>query len=192
MDMHERLKEARIRAGWSSAMSAAQAYGWPVSTYLGHENGQNNYKVDTAKRYARAYKTTAAWLLTGDSADRPIERIAPVVGYVNAGGEVITETCGEVELPPGAPDDTEALVVRGDALFPIAEDGWHVYYSRSENPLSAVGKLSVVGLMDGRTVIKRLQPGRRPGYFDLVAANAAPVLDIAVQWAARISWIKPS
>ena len=35
----ERLRDARKRAGYETATDAAKAFGWPPSTYLGHENG---------------------------------------------------------------------------------------------------------------------------------------------------------
>lgn len=65
-DMHERLRQARLKAGFKSARSAAIAGGWTVSTYAAHENGQNKYSADEAIQYAKKYKTSASWLLTGE------------------------------------------------------------------------------------------------------------------------------
>jgi phage repressor protein C with HTH and peptisase S24 domain len=70
-DMGDRLREARIAAGFRSARSAALKFGWNPSTYAAHENGQNGYDPGTAERYARAFKVRSAWLLT---ADGPRER----------------------------------------------------------------------------------------------------------------------
>jgi hypothetical protein len=63
--MHNRLKKARINAGYKSATAAIKACGWPNSTYRAHENGQNNFSVETAEIYAKAYGVSAAWLLVG-------------------------------------------------------------------------------------------------------------------------------
>jgi phage repressor protein C with HTH and peptisase S24 domain len=63
--MGERLKKARIEAGFSSASSAAKKHGWAVSTYTAHENGQNNYGPQRAKIYGKAFKTEPEWLLLG-------------------------------------------------------------------------------------------------------------------------------
>jgi len=52
-------------AGFSSARSAALAHGWGVSTYTAHENGQNGYGPETAATYAKAFKTSAEWLMFG-------------------------------------------------------------------------------------------------------------------------------
>ncbi len=65
-DLHDRLKSARARAGYASGRKAALRFGWPVSTYSAHENGQNRFDPQTAKVYARAFGVPAAWLLTGE------------------------------------------------------------------------------------------------------------------------------
>lgn len=122
----------------------------------------------------------------------------PVVGYVGAGGVVAfgegQGPFGEARMPPGgAAPSTVAVIVRGDSMSGLLEDGWTVYYdSRSEPPTEALfGKLCVVGLQDGRVLIKKLQPGRKPGHYDLYSTNADPALDQAVIWAARVSFLAP-
>jgi len=64
--MNARLREARIAAGFKTATDAIQSCGWKGSTYRAHENGQNNYKVEEAKAYGKAYGVSAAWLLIGN------------------------------------------------------------------------------------------------------------------------------
>lgn len=63
--MGERLREARIKAGYSSASAAAKAHGWVVSSYTAHENGQNDYNSEQAELYGRLYKVSPEWLLFG-------------------------------------------------------------------------------------------------------------------------------
>jgi DNA-binding XRE family transcriptional regulator len=65
MTMSDRLREARQNSGFSSASAAAKAHGWRVSTYIAHENGQNDYNPERAEIYAKAFKSTAEWLLFG-------------------------------------------------------------------------------------------------------------------------------
>lgn len=62
-NQHERLRDARIKAGFKSAAAAAEAYGWNVSTYRHHENSTRGFGQDHAKSYARAFNVSAAWLL---------------------------------------------------------------------------------------------------------------------------------
>jgi SOS-response transcriptional repressor LexA len=62
----ERLRKAREAAGYTSATKAAQAFGWGESAYRHHENGTRRFDVDTAIRYARAFKINAGDLLALD------------------------------------------------------------------------------------------------------------------------------
>lgn len=64
-DPAERLRIARLRPGFSTAKEAATALGFPVSTYLGHENGSRGYPASKAFTYARRFKVREQWLLYG-------------------------------------------------------------------------------------------------------------------------------
>ncbi len=65
MDMCERLKVARERAGYETAKEAAASLGVPISTYTGHENGSRGYTKNAAQRYGRKFKVAPEWLLFG-------------------------------------------------------------------------------------------------------------------------------
>ena len=67
--MNDRLKQARIDAGFKTATAAINKLKWNSSTYRAHENGQNNFNVAHAEKYAKAYSVTAAWLLVGEAED---------------------------------------------------------------------------------------------------------------------------
>src|SRR2546429_226485 len=90
----ERLRIARERH-FKSARAAGKAMGIPVSTYGAHERaeapGGRDYGPDEAKRYARRFRVTPEWLLTGRGAgpgEAPYDPEGPgsprvrVVGYV--------------------------------------------------------------------------------------------------------------
>jgi Peptidase S24-like len=86
----ERLQSARKNAGYSSAIDAIHAFGWQESAYRHHENGTRGFGVDMAKRYARAYRVQAGWLLgieeaqlVGSSVNKA--RVLTVKGSVAAG-----------------------------------------------------------------------------------------------------------
>jgi hypothetical protein len=64
-DPAARLRIARLRAGFETAKQAAEALGFPVSTYLGHENGSRGISAKKAEIYARKYKVREQWLLYG-------------------------------------------------------------------------------------------------------------------------------
>ena len=108
----------------------------------------------------------------------------PVVGYIGAGGGVIYAEgqgpFGEAKMPPkGVSPSMVAVEVRGDSMAPLIDEGATIYYdNRSEPPTDALfGRLCVVGLTDGRILIKRLLPGRKPGLFDLYSLAAVPLVD---------------
>src|SRR5688572_4884929 len=62
-DAAERLRIARLRAGFSTGKEAAEAMGFPVSTYLAH--GSRGYPAPKAATYARKFKVPEVWLLYG-------------------------------------------------------------------------------------------------------------------------------
>ena len=66
----QRLKETRIAAGYRTATAAAKAMGVNQATYMGHENGSRGLPRAMA-RYARFYKVSLNWLMTGTGPIRP-------------------------------------------------------------------------------------------------------------------------
>lgn len=64
-DPAARLRIARLRAGYETGKEAAEALGFPVSTYLSHENGSRGISAKRAVTYARKYKVREQWLLYG-------------------------------------------------------------------------------------------------------------------------------
>lgn len=87
----DRLRQARIKAGYETAKQAAEAMGVPVSTYIQHENGARGYPASRATRYGRFLRVTPEWLLYGRGEGAPvavpvpINRMVPVLGDVQAG-----------------------------------------------------------------------------------------------------------
>lgn len=61
----ERLVEAREKAGFQTTREAAASLGMPYPTYAAHENGTTGFKLDQQIHYARKYKVSLDWLLTG-------------------------------------------------------------------------------------------------------------------------------
>lgn len=63
--MHERLEEARIKAGYNTVTEAAEALSVKYPTYAGHENGTTGLRLEPAIKYARKFKVSLDWLVTG-------------------------------------------------------------------------------------------------------------------------------
>lgn len=99
----DRLKAARIKAGFKSATAAAKAFGWTESTYLGHENGSRGLQIDAAQRYSRAFRVSWNHLMTGTK-DEASEGSpgTPVLGHLGVQTEAATSASEAPILPVGA------------------------------------------------------------------------------------------
>lgn len=84
----DRLKELRLKR-FETAQLAAEAYGWNVVTYRSHESGMRNIPVPTAKKYAAAFGSTAAYILgiNNGGNSEPVNPVSlvPLVAKANAG-----------------------------------------------------------------------------------------------------------
>lgn len=83
-----RLEQARAEAGYSSPTEAARAFGWNENTYRSNENGQRAPGRASAVKYARAFRVSADWLLTGrgpKTLTRPglAVRQVPILGWAD-------------------------------------------------------------------------------------------------------------
>ena len=201
----ERLRTAREKR-FKSARSAAKALGIAISTYGAHERaeapGGRDYGPNEAQRYGRFFGVTPEWLLTGRKpfpSDEPEEPMpgpkVRVVGYVGAGSEahiyaVAQGDLDEVDPPRGSTEDTVAVEIRGESLGAFF-NRWLVFYDDVRRPVTPdlIGELCVVGLEDGRVLIKQVQRSRTDGLCNLISSVDKPILDVAVEWAAKVNSI---
>jgi hypothetical protein len=200
----ERLRIAREKR-FKSARAAGKAMGIAVSTYGAHERaeapGGRDYGPNEALRYGRFFGVTPEWLLTGrkpfpsDEPEQPPARKVRVVGYVGAGAEahlyaVAQGDLEEVDPPPGLTEDTVAVEIRGDSLGAFF-NRWLVFYDDVRRPVTPdlIGELCIVGLEDGRILIKQIQRSKTEGLFNLISSTEKPIADVAIEWAARVNSI---
>ena len=121
-DIHQRLTIARERAGYRTAVEAARALGVGESTYHAHENGNSGIRAAVAEKYARKFKVSLDWLLTGRGEMSPDGAIPyeievaglPLLGTIQAGHWIETTDAHE-----GA--NTEMVPVVRDPRFPHAK-----------------------------------------------------------------------
>ncbi len=64
-DRADRLRQARLAAGFEGPSEAAERFGWSKNTYKSNENGNATYSFKKAKEYAAAFKVRAEWLYDG-------------------------------------------------------------------------------------------------------------------------------
>lgn len=164
----DRLKSARIAAGYGSTVDAAAALGVSQSTYAQHENGIRGIPKDKAPLYARRFKVTEEWLLYGKGADKLVipegaEPAAPIplLGDVPAGPwrEAIGKTRQYVPAPAaGIPTSAYALKVTGDSMDKVVRDGATIIIDPTDFDLFEK-RLFVVRNGDGDVTFKQYREG---------------------------------
>lgn len=117
-------------------------------------------------------------------------RTVPVVGYVGAGEEVFNfESPGEIDriVPESRRTDVVAVRVRGRSMVPKYEPNALLFYKETDYVTpDCIGRSCVVHLRDGRTFVKKLRSGPRPGEYILVSLVGPDIMDVDIAWAARV------
>lgn len=188
--MANNLRSLRDGRGWTQDEAAA-ALGTTRNHYAKLEGGSRRLSDRWIRLAGDAYGVDPGDVVT----DR--RGVVPLAGYVGAGTEMhfYAEGQGPLDEVPG-PDDatpqTVAAEVRGQSLGPLF-DGWRVFFDDRRDPVTEdlVGRLCVVGLTDGRVLVKQLLRGRAEGRFELHGQFGEPVLDAEVGWAARVTALMP-
>jgi len=173
----QRLRAARAKH-FRSARAAAVALGLPISSYSAHERaeagGGRDFGPDEARRYARYFRVTPEWLLTGyDGAHAPTvsHQKLKIIGYVGAHAtvhpyNVSNEQFEHVDVDLHTEASSVALDIRDHRLAPLLPKGWIVVYDDERRSPTAglIGSLCVVSDRDDRIfvrVLSRLERGIR-------------------------------
>lgn len=197
----ERIAAARRLAGWSQQRLAA-AVGAAQTTVSSWERGRTEPTRDDVRRIAQALDLPVARLEL-DGVDRAPpngaswREAAPLVGFVSAGSRAHFFADGqgpfdEVPAPEGSTERTVAVEIRGDSLGSFFNE-WLVYYDDVRAPVTPdlIGRLCVVGVADGRVLIKKIKTSQTPGLYHLLSQTEEPILDVEVLWAARVRSMTP-
>lgn len=193
MAIADRIAAARRQKGWSQ-QRLAQALGAAQTTVSSWERGRTEPSRDDARRVAQALEIPLARLELDRSDAR--EQV-PVVGYVAAGAHAHYYAEGqgnfdEVPAPEDASPATVAVEIRGESLGSFFNE-WLVFYDDVREPVTPdlIGRLCVVGLADGRILIKKIKRSQSPGLYHLLSQTEEPILDVEVLWAARVKSMQP-
>ena len=196
----EPSKRAVSFAAWMSARElnpsrVSKEAKVPYTTLASFVQGDTrSLKGDTESKIALAYDTTVAEVF--ESAAPSGRRTIPIVGYVGAATEFhgfddYAQGAGleEIDRPSDAPAHAVAVIVRGDSGYPFIRDGMTlIYWDKHPDPTSMIGEACFVRLLDGRTLVKFVEPGTEPGRWTLNSLNssAPPIRNVEVEWVAPI------
>lgn len=197
--MHSRLRQARLRAGFPSARSAAQRFGWSPSTYGAHENGQNNFDGDTALAYAKAFSCDVAWLALGE-----------LPGKQSLSCEIMGIVFSPDDIKVLSPEKTDLVRRTATVIFEVPEpckglwvdgDGfWPRYFNRSliiirgskETPSQApkmVGEECFVTTKSGEHYLRVLSSIDESGAYLLSAHNRPTPVRISASDVAELWYV---
>lgn len=164
----DRLRQARQDAGFDKAADAARALDVSYPTYAGHENGNRGVGPEALTKYARRFKVSVDWLLTGkgekqDDAAEPMR--VPLISWVSAGALAMPDYVpdGFDEVPyVHAPDldpngDWIALRVDGRSMDKISPHDSIIFVNRKERTLIP-NALYIIGDNNGGATYKRFRP----------------------------------
>lgn len=165
--MSERLRSARLKAGYATAADACRAFGWKEGGYRHHENGTREFDAVGAERYGRAFKVSAAWLLgidagpglTAPDGGRALPQI-PIIGQVAAGNWREAVEHSRVSMPApdlNMPSRAFALRVVGDSMDLEVPEGGTIIVDPEDRALFP-GKFYVVLNGEGEATFKRFTP----------------------------------
>lgn len=88
MEPKDRLKQARLAAGYETPSDAARALknkGINKNTLISHENGNRAISRKAAEKYAKVFGVRAGWLLYGEAENEaPLNRLREVLARVES------------------------------------------------------------------------------------------------------------
>jgi DNA-binding XRE family transcriptional regulator len=199
-ERHDRLRQARIAAGFERASDAAARFGWNENTYKSNENGNAPFSFRKARDYAEAFAVRAEWLYDETGPVQPGgEPMVRIIGRVGADTEgAVIHTTGQegfdmAPIPPGGSSAAVALEVTGHSMRAVAEDGSLIYFEDQRNPPTPdmLGYYCIVETEDGRVLFKRLLRGSEAGLYVLESQVGPPIEDVRLRWAAEPTAIIP-
>ncbi len=185
---------------------------------------QHDLSISALERHADVPKDTVRDFLRGktqilraDKLQKILRVLQPqeklTVRYaLGDNAELLPHSGDEVDFPPGIDKNSvEAVLITGNAMSPVLQEGWVVYYSTDSasptgktgwqvpynnnsgsgsGPFSAfINKPCVIRLTDGSLMLRTLKSGADDKYT-LAAYNTPDMRDVSISEAYRIVFIK--
>lgn len=143
----ERLKAARLAAGYQTVAEAARAHKIHPQNLADHEAGRRKIHAEQARLYAQAFSTTPGQILFGETDPREIRdiRLVMVMSIISQGFE-----------PSSILEETEwgYVPVEGHLFPDVPLTAFRVVNSRTNNgSVVIVGPRNSIGIKRGDTVV---------------------------------------
>jgi len=184
MTKSERLKQARIKAGFKRATLAAAYLGIPYGTYSGHEAGSRGIRDDELQHYATAFKVPLYWLAFGD---KPLKVKMKLVG--STGAQVKNNKSGaqiiEVDAPFPIANGTKALLVTTDEFEPMALKDYLVLIEPNME-LSDLIQCQVAFLLENHILLGKLLSVGADQSCHIQLPSGKVLLDQTPDWIAKV------
>lgn len=157
----QRLRQARIEAGYDSAAAFAQAHELTESSYRSHENGSRGMTRPIAERYARLLggSVTWQWLLFGDEL-KPAESLgqpAPRSPATRDNRDAKSWAIEELDVRAGAGNSAVHEVTEAERV--IAE--WRVPRDLLRGQTTATPNHIKIITVYGDSMVPDFAPGER-------------------------------
>jgi DNA-binding XRE family transcriptional regulator len=195
MTAAERLREARIAAGYKSAAAFAQTAGIKIATYQHHENGTREFQWEAARDYERMLDLKPGTLLYG--AEVTAYAQIPIVSRIGQGGKVAAILTAPdtvaLNISPEDAGDLVATAVTDDSLRPAYRAG-DIVFHRSVRPdrfrLRDLHGLECVAEIADGTVLLRVLSVQPNGLCTLVGYDGGLLADQSVIAASPIEYVR--
>ncbi len=173
----ERLKQARLDAGYRSSKEFALSHALKISTYNLHEAGTRSMGIDVIEHYSALLNLNVSWLITGHGPKHKSQiRSVPIIQW-----EEVAHYPQQIEFTHKAWTSSDidlspfsfGLIVDNDAMEPRYPEGTIIIIDKMQKPKSKDYALIQVKekktplfkqlvLVDGELYAKSLNPDYKP------------------------------
>jgi transcriptional regulator with XRE-family HTH domain len=179
-----RLRALRLALDMSQ-VELARRIGRHQTAIGPYERDEYEPPRDVVEKLALILGTSPEYLYFGRS---PLQVALPVVGRIGRAGLVEAQAEPTLELVQLRDQQLRGYRVLDDCMAPVFRPRQIVLALAAEDgaPATHLGRDALVGLADGRTLLRRLLPSSDRDRFDLAAYNAPTLPMVAVQDARSI------
>jgi hypothetical protein len=192
MTRGQRLRNARIGAGYKTATAAAAALRIPYATYAGHENGSRGIKQRDFEFYARMFGVSAAWLAFGTQDPEVRLRMVDLFSPAFKAVEALEHRVLEIVPPFPVPDGAVAVTVPDQRFEPFYFKD-EILVVREQATIDAVSHRTIFvlvgksGELRKKVIIgKSLRFNNEKRLSDIQDVHGKVTLDVSIIWCGEI------